>query len=350
MSGDWRWQNRRVRIVDGMTVTMPDTPANQAAFPQQRGQKPGLGFPICRIAGITCLSSGALLNAATGRFSGKGGDEQTLLRAIQDTIERGDVVLGDAFFATYFFIAAMLGNGIDLAMEPLGSRRRSTDFRKGKKLGTKDHLIILTKPKRRPDRMDEIQYNEAPESLQIRELKVNNKILVTTLMCPTHYSQQVLKEWYKQCWHVELDIRNIKQTMGMDKLSCKTPDMAVKEIWVYLLAYNLIRLMMAQSALLADVVPRTLSFKHCLQLWTLWLQTESVLDEERLHSLLMLIAQQVVGKRPGRIEPRAIKRRPKPYPLLVKPRAEARAEVRKYGHPKKLKSVPFYSEPDCKEP
>lgn len=335
--GDWRWHNRRVRIVDGTTVTMPDTPANQAAFPQQRGQKPGLGFPICRIVGITCLSSGALLNAATGRFNGKGGDEQTLLRSIQDTFERGDVVLGDAFFATYFFIAAMLGNGVDLVMEQLGSRRRSTDFRKGKKLGTKDHLIILTKPKIRPGWMDEAQYNEAPESLQIRELKVNNKILVTTLMCPTHYPKQALKELYKQRWQVELDIRNIKQTMGMDKLSCKTPDMAVKEIWVYLLAYNLIRLMMAQSALLADVVPRTLSFKHCLQLWTLWLQTESVLDGERLQGLLILMAQQVVGKRPGRIEPRAIKRRPKPYPLLVKPRVEARAEVRKYGHPKKLK-------------
>jgi len=247
------------------------------------------------------------------------------------------VVLGDAFFATYFFIAAMLGNGVDLVMEQLGSRRRSTDFRKGKKLGTKDHLIILTKPKIRPGWMDEAQYNEAPESLQIRELKVNNKILVTTLMCPTHYPKLALKELYKQRWQVELDIRNIKQTMGMDKLSCKTPDMAVKEIWVYLLAYNLIRLMMAQSALLADVVPRTLSFKHCLQLWTLWLQTESVLDGERLQGLLILMAQQVVGKRPGRIEPRAIKRRPKPYPLLVKPRAEARAEVRKYGHPKKLK-------------
>jgi hypothetical protein len=115
------------------------------------------------------------------------------------------------------------------------------------------------------------------------------------------------------------------------------PDMAVKEIWVYLLAYNLIRLMKEQSALLADVVPRTLSFKHCLQLWTLWLQTESVLDEERLQSLLMLMAQQVVGKRPERIEPRAIKRRPKPYPLLVKLRAEARVEVGKYRHAKKVK-------------
>lgn len=335
--GAWRWQNRRVRIVDGTTVTMPDTPANQAAFPQQRGQKPGLGFPICRVVGITCLSSGALLNAAVGRFSGKGGDEQTLLRSVQDTFERGDVVVGDAFFATYFFIATMQGKGVDLVMEQQGSRRRSTDFRKGKKLGSKDHVITLDKPKRRPDWMDESQYNEAPESLEIRELKADNKILVTTLVRPNLYPKQALKELYKQRWHVELDIRNIKQTLGMDRLSCKTPEMAVKEIWVYLLAYNLIRLMMAQSALLADVVPRTLSFKHCLQLWTLWLQIESELDEERLQALLLLMAQQAVGNRPGRIEPRAVKRRPKPYPLLVKPRAEARADVRKHGHPKKVK-------------
>lgn len=333
----WRWQHRRVRIVDGTTVTMPDTPANQAAFPQQGGQKPGLGFPICRIVGITCLSSGALLNAAVGRFNGKGGDEQTLLRSLHDTFERGDVVMGDALFATYFFIAEMQGKGIDLVMEQQGARRRSTDFRKGKKLGAKDHVIVLSKPKARPYWMDEIQYHEAPESLQIRELKVGNKILVTTLVCPADHPKQALKELYKQRWQVELDIRNIKQTMGMDRLSCKTPDMAVKEIWVYLLAYNLIRLMMSQSALLADVVPRTLSFKHCLQLWTLWLQADSALDEEHLRTLFLLMAQQVVGNRPGRIEPRAVKRRPKPYPLMVKPRAEARADVRKYGHPKKVK-------------
>ena len=113
----WRWQGRRVRLVDGTTLTMPDTPKNQAAYPQQQSQKPGLGFPICRVVGVTCLASGAVLNAAVGRFSGKGGDEQTLLRSIQDTFESGDLIMGDAFFPTFFFIAAMQAKGVDILME-----------------------------------------------------------------------------------------------------------------------------------------------------------------------------------------------------------------------------------------
>lgn len=135
----WCWQGRNVRIVDGTTVTMPDTEANQATFPQQRGQKPGLGFPICRLVGITCLASGALLNAAVGRFNGKGSDERTLLRSIQETFQPGDIVLGDAFFATYFFVAHLQARGIDLLMEQHGARKRSTDFRRGRKLGKHDH-------------------------------------------------------------------------------------------------------------------------------------------------------------------------------------------------------------------
>lgn len=333
----WRWNSRPVRIVDGTTLTMPDTPANQAAYPQQRGQKEGLGFPICRVVGITCQASGALLNAAIGRFNGKGGDEQTLLRSIQDTLEVGDILLGDAFFATYFFMATMVEKGVDLVMEQQGSRRRSTDFRRGRKLGSKDHVITLTKPKVQPGWMTDEQYVQAPASIQVRELKVNNKILVTTLVCPKSYSKDALKSLYKSRWQVELDIRNIKQTLGMDRLSCKTPEMAEKEIWVYLLAYNLIRLLMAQSALLADLMPRTLSFKHCLQLWWSLLQRSVLLDDKQLGELFYLMAQQIVGNRPGRIEPRAVKRRPKPYPLLVRPRAESREKVRINGHPKKLK-------------
>ncbi|WP_456380771.1 IS4 family transposase [Thiolapillus sp.] len=117
---EWRWKGRRVRLVDGTTVTMPDTPDNQAAYPQPKGQKEGLGFPICRIVGITCLASGALLNAAVGRFNGKGGDEQTLLRSIQETLASGDIIMGDAFFPTFFFIAAMQAQGVDILMEQMG--------------------------------------------------------------------------------------------------------------------------------------------------------------------------------------------------------------------------------------
>jgi hypothetical protein len=334
---EWCWQGRRVRIVDGTTVSMPDTPANQASFPQQNGQQPGLGFPICRVVGITCLASGTLLNAAIGRFSGKGGDEQTLLRTLEETFQSGDVVLGDAFFATYFFIATMQARGIDILMEQHGSRKRSTDFRCGQKFGQRDHLIVINKPNIRPDWMSETQYHAAPASLTVREFKAGGKIMVTTLCCPKSHPKVALKSLYKSRWHIELDIRSIKDTMGMNVLSCKTPQMVIKEIWVYLLAYNLIRLMMAQSALLADIKPRRISFKHSLQVWLIYLQHSQGLDDENLEILFQMMAQQRVGNRPGRIEPRAVKRRPKAYPLLTKPRNIARAEVKKYGHPKKLK-------------
>jgi len=333
----WCWQGRLVRIVDGTTVTMPDTEANQATFPQQRGQKPGLGFPICRVVGITCLASGALLNAAIGRFNGKGGDEQTLLRSIQDTFQPGEIVLGDAFFATYFFIATMQARGIDLLMEQQGARKRSTDFRCGQKLGQRDHLIVINKPKIRPGWMSETQYNAAPASITVREFKAGGKIMVTTLNCPKNHPKPALKSLYQSRWQVELDIRNIKDTMQMNILSCKTPEMVRKEIWVYLLAYNLIRLMMAQSALLADIKPRAISFKHSLQLSLMALQLPQFLDDEMVETLFHMMAQQRIGNRSGRIEPRVVKRRSKAYPMLTVPRNAARKKVKKYGHPKKLK-------------
>jgi hypothetical protein len=334
---EWRWQGRRVRIVDGTTVTMPDTTANQAAFPQQSGQQTGLGFPICRLVGITCLASGALIEAAVGRFHGKGGGEQALLRTIQDTFQAGDVVLGDAFYATYFFIAAMQARGVDILMEQNGARRRSSDFRRGKKLGERDHLIVIDKPKLRPSWISEAQYQGAPESLCVREFKAGGKVMVTTMTCPKNHPKESLKTLYQSRWNVELDIRHIKDTLGMDILSCKTPEMAVKEIWVYLLAYNIIRVMMAQSALLADITPRSISFKHCLQSWLIYLHYSKGMVEENLEFLFEIMAQQRVGNRPGRIEPRAVKRRPKAYSLLTKPRYEARVQVETNGHPKRLK-------------
>lgn len=332
----WLWQGRRVRLVDGTTLTMPDTAANQAEFPQQRGQKPGLGFPICRLVGITCLSSGVVLNAAVGRLNGKSGDEQSLLRSIENTLKTGDILLGDAFYPTYFFIARMQARGIDILMEQQGARKRVTDFRHGKHLGTRDHLIRLNKPKIKPDWMSDKDYRQAPTQLEVREFKAGGKIMITTLTNPKTERKEELKTLYKQRWHVELDIRNIKASMGMDVLSCKTPEMVIKEIWVYLLAYNLVRLLMAQAAFIADIQPREISFKHSLQLWVLWSQQVDTSDDQILLVVCDLMAQQQVGKRPGRIEPRAMKRRPKAYPLLTIPRPKAREKVRKYGHPKKL--------------
>ncbi len=186
--------------------------------------------------------------------------------------------------------------------------------------------------------MSQADYEQAPDTVTVRELRIGGKTLVTTLLDAKQVSKSDLKQLYWSRWHVELDLRNIKTTLQMERLSCLTPEMATKEIWVYLLAYNLIRLMMAQAAQLAHCLPRELSFKHTVQLWIAWgHHCRSGHNNDMLDTLFVLIAQQRVGDRPGRIEPRAVKRRPKPYPWLTKPRAHARAYVREHGHPKKLK-------------
>ena len=335
----WRWHGKRVHLIDGTTVTLPDTAANQAIYPQQSVQKPGLGYPISRIVGIICLSSGALLNASLSPFSGKGSGEQSLLRSMLNTFSAGDLVLGDALFGDYFLFASLLEKGVDAVFEQLGTRKRVTDFRKGKRLGSKDHLIHLTKPKRKPDWMSQEDYDSAPNSITLRELKIKGKILITTLLSAKVFPKQELDALYKKRWHVEVDLRNIKTTLGMETLSCKTPDMIEKEMWVYLLAYNLIRLLMAQSALLENILPRQLSFKHTVQLWLAWSQQTQAINTHMDEGMLfVLIAQKTVGNRPGRIEPRAVKRRPKPFPLLMETREQARERVRTHGHPKKLKA------------
>jgi len=334
----WLWRGKRVHLIDGTTVTMPDTAENQAVYPQQSCQKAGLGFPISRLVGVICLASGAVLNASIGPFKGKGSDEQSLLRNMLGTFKTGDLVLGDALYGTYFLLASLKDQGVDAVFEQMGARKRTTDLSKGKRLGAEDHLVVLKKPKKKPDWMEQSQYDDSPDTLTIRELKVKGKLLITTLLSPKDASQYDLKTLYKKRWQIEVYFRNIKTTMGMEILSCKTPEMNEKEIWVYFLAYNLIRLLMAQSALLADILPRQLSFKHTLQCWLAWNQQSVFIDAGTSEELLfLLIAQRRIGNRSGRIEPRAVKRRPKPFPLLTKPRKEARAEIKKNGHPKKAK-------------
>ena len=334
----WRWRGRAVYLADGSSVTLADTAANQVGYPQPGSQVAGLGFPQCRLVGLICLASGAIRNAAMGPCKGKGSDEQSLLRTLLDTLQVDDVLLADAFYATYFLLCELVARGIDGVFEQHGARRRRTDFRRGKKLGAYDHVVEWEKPKTKPEWMSQAEYDQAPDTLSVRELYTGGKILVTTLLCPKHTSKSALKGLYRDRWHVELDLRNIKTTLGMETLRCRTPDMALKEIWVYLLAYNLIRILMAQASLLADVLPRQLSFKHTLQLWIAWgYVSNGSGHHDKLADLFKLIAQQRVGNRPGRVEPRALKQRQRSFPLLTKPRATARENIRKNGHPKKLK-------------
>ena len=323
----WSWQGRPVRLVDGTTLQMPDTPANQAAYPQPRTQKPGLGFPICRLVALICLASGAILEAATSPYVGKGGSEQALLRSMLDSLQAGDVLLGDAFYATYFLLYELQRRGVDGVFEQYGARRRSTDFRRGRHLGPRDHHVEITRPPK-PDWMSAVAYAAVPDKLTVRELRAGGKTLITTMLCARQASKAELRTLYRQRWHVELDLRNLKSTLGMDILTCRTPTMARKEIWIYLLAYNLIRRTMVHAALQAQVAPRQLSFKHSLQLWLAWRQCAPDTAVEGHPKLLALIARKRVGNRPGRIEPRAVKRRPKPLPLLSQPRQIARRTIR----------------------
>ena len=332
----WLWHGRKVRLVDGMSVTMPDTKENQEKFPQHSNQGDGLGFPICRIVGVLCLSSGIVVRALVSKFSGKGSGEQTLLRNMLDCFDAGDIVVGDALFSSYFLWAYLLSHQIDGVFEQMGSRKKSTDFRKGKRLGEKDHLIELIKPKVKPDWMVQEDYDKAPEKLIIRELKTGGKILVTSLLSAKKISKKMLQNLYRRRWEIEVNFRHLKTTMKMDSLSCKTPDMIEKEIWIYFLAYNLIRLLMAQAAVIGHLSPVDISFKHTLQLWTDWNQGNNKIDAD-IQILFTLILQKRVGNRPGRIEPRAIKQTHQKYPKLQLSRDQARELVRKNGHEKKLK-------------
>ena len=228
----WQWRGRAVRLVDGAILSMPDTPQNQARFPQPSSQKRGLGFPQCRVVVLLCLACGALLAANISACAGKGSDEQTGLRALLPDLEDGAVLLGDAYYATYFLLCALVARGIDGVFEQYGARKRSTDFSLGTRLGVRDHLMVLDRPKDKPSWMSQADYDQSPPTLTVREVQTGGKILVTTLLCPNETTKGAIKALYRQRWCVELDLRNIKTTLGMDVLSCKSPDMVEKEIWV----------------------------------------------------------------------------------------------------------------------
>jgi Transposase DDE domain. len=227
--------------------------------------------------------------------------------------------------------------GIDIVMRL--HQRRQVDFRGGRRVGREDHVVSWTKPKR-PAWMDEATYAGLPATVDIRVLRVcvpqrgfrTRVVLVaTTLLDAQVYSKEDLAGLYRARWHAELDLRSIKQTMQMDVLRCKTPAMVRKEIWGHLLVYNLLRAAMAQAALGHGVVPRQVSLQGTRQtlaaFHSLLAQMPSTERERVVSIVLSAIASHRVGTRPDRSEPRACKRRPKPYPLLRVPRQQARARL-----------------------
>jgi Transposase DDE domain len=326
----WRWRDREVKLVDGTTVSMPDTAENQERFPQSHEQKPGLGFPLARVVAIVSLSCGAVREWAVGACEGKQTGETALLWGLAKGFSPGDVVVADRCYAGYFMIALLMLLGVDVVVRQ--HQCRGTDFRRGHRLGTRDHVVSWVRPQR-PAWMDDATYEAMPAALILREARIGGWTVVSTFTDAKAIHKRELLELYRLRWQVELDLRSIKTVMQMDILRCKSPKMVCKEIAVHLLAYNLVRAVMAQAAYLGNMLPRELSFKGALQLLRAFEQNlcyclPGQLAVRRV-ALLAGIAQMTLADRPGRIEPRAVKRRPKPYRLLTKPRRVLRKRLLK---------------------
>lgn len=326
----WRWKGRRVRIADGTGVSMPDTPGNQRAYPHPGSQADGLGFPQIRLVVLFCLACGVVLDAALGPSRGKQSGENALLRGLAGSVPTGGVVLADRYFGGWFDIALWREHGVDVVTRI--HRKRATDFRRGRRLGREDHVVSWPK-RQRPDWMDRDTYLRLPDELTMREVRVRvgqrgfrTRVLVvaTTLTDPS-VSAADLAALYRARWNAELDLRSVKVTLGMDVLRGHSPAMVRKELWAHLLAYNLIRTAMAQVAESAGRNPRELSVAGTVQALAAFAE---VLDTAAGYaSFVRVVLAYRVGNRPDRVEPRARKRRPKPYPPLTTPRTHARRRL-----------------------
>lgn len=337
----WRWKGRRVLLADGTTASGPDTPANQTEYPQPGTQKPGLGFPLIRLVVLLGFATAALVDAALGPWSGKRNGEMALLRQLLGGLLAGDVLVADRASCSYWLLAELRRRGADGALRLHQSRHY--DFSEGRRLGRDDHVVVWARPAR-PAWMDRQTYLAVPKRMEVRETRFRvdrpgfrsrEIIVATTLLDAERYSKEDLAELYGHRWRVEIDIRDIKQTLKMDVLRGKTPEMLRREIWTHLLAYNLTRQVVAQAALRAGLPPRRVSFagaKQTLDAFRTALQGGAG-DGWRLQveAMLTAVATHRVGHRDGRCEPRQVKRRPKVFPMMTVPRGVARAALATAG-------------------
>jgi hypothetical protein len=338
----WLWKRRRVLAYDGSTVSMPDTKENQQAYPQPPQQQPGLGFPLARIAAFFSLSCGAVLDLAICSYSGKGHSELGMLHKLWNLLRPGDIVLTDRYMCAWHEIYLLGQRGIDSVTRL--HHYRTADFRRGKRLGRGDHIVEWPKPHIIRS-INWQTFKALPELLTIRETRVQvqqpgfrsrNIIVVSTLFDAEEVTASDLASLYRARWNAELDLRSLKQTMQMDILRCKTPELVRKEIWTHILAYNLIRTIIAQAANKHHIEPRTISFKGAVQTLEAF-QPLIAMQGERdwthrlqlYQKLLDAVATHRVADRPDRFEPRQRKRRQKKYDRMMKPRNVLKREMLK---------------------
>ena len=339
----WLWKGRHVYMFDGTTVSMPDTLQNQKEYPQIYNQKPGVGFPLARMGVVISLACGAVLDLRICAYSGKGTGEISLFKRLWGMFCTGDVVLTDCLMSSWTELMMLNQRGVD-SVTRLNKARRSADFRRGKRLGKDDHIVCWPKPMK-PRALDNETFDALPDSLTVREVRIKIEkpgfrtktiVVVTTILDPSEASKEDLADLYRQRWNNELDLRSIKTTMQMEELRCKTPELVRKEIWTHILAYNLIRTIMAQAATRHDILPRTISFKATIQtleafqpLLAFHNQHCKPILNQLFHHVIEIVVVNRVADRPDRFEPRRKKRRPKPYDRLMKPRNEAKLEMLK---------------------
>ena len=320
---------RPVKVVDCSTTQLPDTAENQARYPQPSSQQPGCGFPLMKFLVFFSLGSGAILKAVMDHW--KNHDLRLLHRA-WEFLSKGDILLGDRAYADYVTLACLPRQEVDVVARL--SRTRKPDFRRPhKRLGRQDACFEWKKGSQQSDILSAQEWQDVPEKITVRILRFHALIrgrkqrvtLVTTLLDPLAYPAEKLIALYARRWNLELALRHLKTTMGMEALRCKSPEMAEKELLAYLVAYNLVRCLMGEAVALAGVEMERLSFKGTVDAVRQY--TAAIAGarskrkrQELWENLVATIARDLVPLRPGRREPRAVKRRPKPYPLLNKPR------------------------------
>jgi hypothetical protein len=329
------WCGRHVSLVDGSTLTMADTEENQSEYPQPESQAQGCGFPMANIVALFCLKTGALIEAVIGALTTH---EINLFRSLYDCLQPGDVILGDRLYGTYADICLLKARGIDCVFRI--HWRRKTDFRRGKILGCYDHIVKWTKPLTCSQGLASVLYAQLPESIMLREVRFRVEVkgfrpqhitLTTTLLDAELYTKEALAELYSHRWDIEIDLRHLKTTMKMEHLPCKTPQMVRKEFYIHLLAYNLIRTIMFQASVEYGGTPLGISFQATIQHQHNFSYALAYADAEvvdRLYeTLLYLVSKERLLIRPGRVEPRLKKRRPKDFKYLHKPRRQLRMEL-----------------------
>jgi hypothetical protein len=324
-----RLQDRPVKVVDGSSTQLADTRANQKRYPQPGSQKPGCGFPVMKFVVLFSLCSGAVLNVLLGNLHHH---DLRLLRGLWDQLNKGDILLGDRAYGEYTTLAGLPQQGVDVVARL--HQRRKVDFRKARRLGRNDGLFVWTKGCQQSEILSPNEWDLLPAQITVRIVRFTTTIrgfrnrritLVTSLLDPELYPAEELAALYARRWRLELCLRDLKTTLGMEQLRCKTPDMAEKELLAYLVAHNLVRCLMAEAVATHQVELERVSFKGSLDALRQFSDAISRAPNRKLRrqlweDLLLTLARDLVPLRPNRTEPRAVKRRPKPFPLLNKPR------------------------------